>query len=904
MPDDGSFPALEALKEDAEGMETLIEAASPGIAGALEWLFDLDYAQRKRELLEERKAARRAYQQRRERIEQTYGSAVVRALDRREDGESPRFTVERMETELDDATAEIEALYDDLDDDFLTRVERRQLSALRSDIRDAREYVRNKAEFDRRRAELADDIERFEAAFDPYRGADRYMVTSDHDLLTSLSYDIWSALADLARELVLPILPDEDAAWLADRKTRFGELADYLPDYNEEFVAAERQRYADLFETEHGPLNDQQQRAVVRNDRRNLVDASAGTGKTLTLTYRFIYLLEKGVPAADIAAITYTSDAAEEMKTRIAAATDVEESKLNVMTIHAFALRIYRAAYGSGEADLGAAREELVERYHAAAQADRDPEAADVEFPDCYAAFKRGYDAFMRVEGNHGDEEEGYIDSHRRYMEPREAFVRRKLEEFVEQARTFDRSADDVRASLDGTSEVRDAFGEAGAALVEAYGRIVDREDAPTDFDDMIYTATDVVRADPDRYDHLLVDEFQDITDATLEFVEAFMGGDRDTRLFCVGDDWQSIYGFTGSNVRYFTEYEDRFEDVTYTELQVNYRCPPAIVRAGAEVMAHSAAPQNDKAVRAHSDHETTPRLHAIDPLYDARVVAYAADMVESELEDRSPEEVMVLSRNDAKSEYMEALREELESRSIPHRRPKGVDDYLPEEYRTSLPHGVAFDGQGFAEYDVPEGVDPPEEGPPLVRTQSIHSSKGTEAPVVVLLHAVDDDPDGIPSDQRTDEIIAPATDITADHIPEERRLFYVALTRTEEQFHAVARRGEVSRYVQDISGHFERTEVLLPEELVGRCTSFRHSGERNHPIKATLDCGDFELPLLSWPNQNPPPLEEGAVYRLRLTDPGRQIDRSEYGEEIRFDRTPIERVDDGGSASGGEADD
>lgn len=894
MPDDGSFPALERLKAETEGLDVLIEASPPGVATAIEWLFDLDYAARKRELLARRESVRGTYQRHRQRIERTYGMAVVRSLDRRADGEQPRFDPARMETELDDAAAAIRTIYEEVEDEFLTRAERRQLSELSSSVKDAREYVRNKAEFDRRRRTLEGDIERFDERFEPYVGAEQYIVTSDRDALVASSHEIWTALSGLARELVLPALPDEDADWLAEQKTRFGGLVDYLPDYNEEFVANERERYADLLVTEHGPLNDQQQKAVVRDDRRNLVDASAGTGKTLTLTYRYIYLLEKGVPASDIAAITYTSDAAEEMKDRIAAATDVTEDDLNVSTIHSFANRIYRTARGDGESDLGEARGRLVASYLEAARAGRDPERADVAFQDCYAAFRRGYDRFVEIEGGYG--EVGYVQGTKRRTERPSEFVRRKLEEFVERARTFDRSAEGIRTRLDGANQVRDTFGEAGAALVEAYARIVEREDGPADFDDMIYTATDVVQSNPerfgDRFSHLLVDEFQDVSDATLAFVESFTGGESETHLFCVGDDWQSIFGFNGSNVRHFTEYADRFDDVTETELQVNYRCPPAIVTAGAALMTRSSAPQNEKAVRAHGDRETTPTLHTLDTLYEARVVPYVADLVESELADRDPDEVMVLSRNDAESEYMELLRAELEHREIPHRRPKYVEDYLPAAYRDSLPHDVTFDDQKFAEYDVPEGVQPPDAGPPLVRTQSIHSSKGTEAPVVVLLHAVDDDPDGIPIEERTDDVLEPATDVTAEHLPEERRLFYVALTRTEAEFHAVARSGEVSRYVRDVSDHFRSRDVPFPEELVGQCASFDPPSHSSSPVKATLDCGTFEVPLLSWPNQDPRRLAEGATYRIRVTDPDRQIDRNEYGEEVRFDRTPIERVD------------
>ncbi|MFC7096243.1 UvrD-helicase domain-containing protein [Halobaculum marinum] len=896
MADRSTFPALERLKAETEGLDVLVEVAPPLVAAALEYMFDLDYVDRREALLERRDEVRETYQHHRQRIERTYGSDVVRACARREDGDQPRFDLERMETELNDASAAVDTLYDAVNEDYLTRIERRKLAVLETNVREAREYVRNKIAFDRQRERLSAEIEEFDARFEPYAGADRYMISSDQEVLIATSNEIWYGLADMARELVLPVLPGADADWLTERKTRFGELVDYLPDYNDEFVASERERYADLLVTDHGPLNDQQQKAVVRDDRRNLVDASAGTGKTLTLTYRFVYLLEKGVPASDIVAITYTKDAAAEMSARIAEAAGVQADDLNISTIHAFANSIYHEARSGGSGNLGTERERLVDSFHNAASRGHDTERAAVEFPDCYAAFKRGYEEFINAEGDYG--EDGYIADNKRFGEDPQEFVRRKLEEFVEEARTFDRSAEEIRQRLDGTDRVRDAFGEAGAALVEAYDRVVEREDAPTDFDDMVYTATEVVESNPerfgDRFAHVLVDEFQDVTDATLGFVESFMGGESETHLFCVGDDWQSIYGFSGSNVRYFTEYEERFDDVTYTQLQVNYRCPPAVVDAGADLMAQSAAPQNEKVVRAFSDLDAKPTLHTMDALYEPRVVEYVADMVESAIAERPLDDVMVLSRNDAKSAYMERLREELERREIPHRRPKFVRDFLPEGYRESVPYPVTFDQQDFATYDVPDGEETPESGPPLVTLQSVHASKGTEAPVVILLHAVDEDEDGIPIKEQADVILDPAREVTAERIPEERRLFYVALTRTEEEFHAVARADEESQYVQDIEQWFQRVAVPTPEELVGTCTQFTPARQERMPVKATLDCGGFEVSLLSWPNQDPPRLEKGVTYRLELDDPNRQIERSKYGVEIRFDRTPIERIGTG----------
>ncbi|MCU4974689.1 UvrD-helicase domain-containing protein [Halobacteria archaeon AArc-m2/3/4] len=905
MPERHSFPAFEELKQETQGVDVLVELAPPPFEAAVDWLFDVEYLERKAELLERRDAARRRYQEGQRRIESTYGTVVVRALDRRADGDQPRFDVDRMATELADAKAAVDGLVADLDEAFLTRAERRKLSELESDIVAAREYVRNKRAFDEGYDALAGDLEAFEERFEPYAGAERYMVTSDREFLVGASRDIWADLSDLARELQLHVLPDEDARWLSEHKTRFGELVDAIPAYNEEFVANERDRYADLLEDrpEHGPLNDQQQNAVVRDDRRNLVDASAGTGKTLTLTYRFQYLLEKGVPAGDIAAITYTKDAAEEMAGRIAAATGVDEDDLDISTIHSFALSIVDdATVGSGsgdeETDLGDALDSLVDDYLEAAMADEKPDEADVPYPDVYGDFLAAFREFRRV-----DAEEEYVDTHAGWNQSRTDFLRSKLTTFVDNARTFDLEPADVRRKIDETAPIQFTFATAGVALLEAYLRRVEATEHPIDFDEMIYAATELIESAPDRfasrYSHVLVDEFQDVSDATLSFVEAFMSGDTETHLFCVGDDWQSIYGFNGSNVRYFTEYGERFEDVTYTPLEVNYRCPPSIVRAGAALMARSEAPQNDKPVTACSDLETDPTLHELDGLYEAREPGYVVDLVEDALASGYDlEDVMVLSRNDRNSTVLQQVREELARREIPHQRPDSVPDYVPESTHETFDREVVFDDSGDAAFESgPDEMGP--DAPPMVTVQSVHASKGTEAPVVILAHAVDDDPEGIPVEERTDELVDPAIDISANHFAEERRLFYVALTRSEAEFHAVTKAGRTSRYVEDVRDYFE---VVEPEfTLEGKCTEFTPpADDSNRPFKATLDCVDFEAPLMAWPNNDPPRLEEGAVYRI--TDP--VVEEGPFGEEIRYDRSTVELLTSYVSTSSGDSDD
>ena len=652
---------------------------------------------------------------------------------------------------------------------------------------------------------------------------------------------------------------------------------------NQDFINTVEEDQKAVLTSEYGPLNNSQQGAVIQNSKRNLVDASAGTGKTLTLKHRVLYLLSQGIPPERIVAITYLNDAADEMKTRIADEADVNQNDLNISTIHSFARKIcmeYCSEDGT-DISLGESRKNLIDNYVSGGLNNRSAENA--KYPEIYKNFLASFQAFQRK-----DAEKNYIDGIKGYYETRNQFIENKFREFIKNARTFGLSSEEVRNQLDRTNTVAYKFGEAGSYLLEAYERVIESESTPTDFVDMITTATEIIEANPedfkDRYDHVLVDEYQDISKSTLQFIDALVGVGDSTQLFCVGDDWQSIMGFAGSDVTYFTEFEDRYDDVSYTSLNINYRCPPTIVKAGVELISHSQVQQNNKSVRANKSQkaprdEEPMQLHLLEGLYDNRVHVYTADLIEEALDNGHRfEDIMVLSRNDENSKYMESLREELKDRQIPHTRVDYTNDYIPHSQKESLDNEIEFTEKGQASFVNSE------DEPPLVTLQSVHSSKGTEAPVVIFLHAVGNTPEGIPIEEQVDPLTQPAKDITAEHVPEERRLFYVGLTRAEECFKAVARPDGVSQFVEDIEHYF--TKYTVNGDISGKCTKISPPNKDNQPYKITLDCGDYEAKLVGWS-------DEGGDFvtgnRYSISNP--TVERDKYGEKIRFDKCEIDEL-------------
>ncbi|MGH9010102.1 MAG: ATP-dependent helicase, partial [Acidimicrobiia bacterium] len=131
------------------------------------------------------------------------------------------------------------------------------------------------------------------------------------------------------------------------------------------------------------------------------------------------------------------------------------------------------------------------------------------------------------------------------------------------------------------------------------------------DFDEQIYKAIELLLADPELRDEvraeartLLVDEFQDLTPAHLLLIRLIAGPAAD--VFGVGDDDQVIYGYAGADPGFLIDYRRYFPGAATYDLQVNYRCPPAIVDAARTLLSHNRR-RIEKAIRSATPSSASP---------------------------------------------------------------------------------------------------------------------------------------------------------------------------------------------------------------------------------------------------------------------------------------------------------
>lgn len=277
------------------------------------------------------------------------------------------------------------------------------------------------------------------------------------------------------------------------------------------------------------------------------------------------------------------------------------------------------------------------------------------------------------------------------------------------------------------------------------------------DFDDMIGKALAYVESGrfQSNWKYILVDEFQDISNPRARLVTALRNSVADSSLFCVGDDWQAIYRFTGSDIGYTTSFARIFGTTATTVLNQTFRFNDSICNISSRFVQ-----ENPLQVRKTLSTLTKVKRPAVS-LLRANTTA----------NDHAP--------------YDPRLRQVLSS--ISKIAGQNATVYLLARFRFSLPDGRQL---RTIQNDFPN-LD--------IACLSTHASKGKEADYVVLL-GLERGKHGFPSRKVTNPLLE-ALLPGLDNFPyaEERRLFYVALTRARRRAYLICDMAVASEFVIEL---------------------------------------------------------------------------------------------------------
>ena len=325
------------------------------------------------------------------------------------------------------------------------------------------------------------------------------------------------------------------------------------------------------------PLNKAQADAAAHRGGPYLLEAGPGTGKTQTLTARVVQLLDEDVDPKRLLVLTYSNKAAGEMADRIAAERPDKAAAMWIGTFHAFGL-------------------DLIRRLSAEFSLPDDPRLMDrVEAVELLER------EFPKLELEHYQD---LYDPTRLIGEILAAISRAKDE--VVNAEGYARHAEAMRIAATGDeARTTEALKSAEVARVYALYERIKRERRAVDFGDLVSLPVELLERRPDiaaklggMYDHLLVDEYQDVNRASVRLLKAMRPTGEN--LWVVGDARQSIYRFRGASPVSTSKFTTAdFPGAKSGRLEINYRSFDEIVTAYSTFAARMTASTTETRLRA-----------------------------------------------------------------------------------------------------------------------------------------------------------------------------------------------------------------------------------------------------------------------------------------------------------------
>ena len=390
-------------------------------------------------------------------------------------------------------------------------------------------------------------------------------------------------------------------------------------------------------------LNEAQRAAVEYNEGPQLVIAGAGSGKTRVLTYKIAYLLEHGIHAGNILALTFTNKAAREMKSRIASLVGEQVARYLWMgTFHSICTRILRQ-----EAELiGYTRDFTI-----------------YDTTDSKSVIKH-------IVKDMQLDEKVYKSN---VILSRISLAKNRLQSPTAYSSNRDYTMQDRFARI---PEVSRIYSE--------YNRRLKACNA-MDFDDLLFMTNtlfknheEVLRKYQESFRYILVDEYQDTNYSQYLIVKRL--AEPDNHICVVGDDAQSIYSFRGANIENILTFQKGYANAQLFKLERNYRSTQTIVNAANSLIRHNRG-QIPKAV--YSELSLGERLQLSTYMSDrdeGKAVAQQVKLLHRQGYDY--ESIAVLYRTNAQSRVIE---DELRHLGIPYRIYGGMSFYQRKEIKDAI---------------------------------------------------------------------------------------------------------------------------------------------------------------------------------------------------------------------------
>ncbi|MCS6967730.1 MAG: 3'-5' exonuclease [Cytophagales bacterium] len=331
-------------------------------------------------------------------------------------------------------------------------------------------------------------------------------------------------------------------------------------------------------------LNEPQRQAVLHQQGPLMIIAGAGSGKTRALTYRIAYLIQQGVDPFNILALTFTNKAAREMRQRIEQILGGSVQRLWMGTFHSIFARILRT-----EASL------------------------------------LGYTSEFTIYDT--EDSKSLLKSVIHEMELDDRIY--KVNTVFARISAAKNRLISWQSYLSNPSFLKEDEESAKPKLGEIYKNYVQRcfKANAMDFDDLLFNVNVLFRDHPEvlkkyqtRFEHLLIDEFQDTNLAQYLATRSLAALHQN--ICVVGDDAQSIYAFRGADIRNILNFAKDYPQATVIRLEQNYRSTKRIVAVANKVIAHNKYQLPKTVWTANEEGEPIEIIRAATDIDEGRLIA------------------------------------------------------------------------------------------------------------------------------------------------------------------------------------------------------------------------------------------------------------------------------------------
>lgn len=395
----------------------------------------------------------------------------------------------------------------------------------------------------------------------------------------------------------------------------------------------------------------------------------------------------------------------------------------------------------------------------------------------------------------------------KRIGERHEIRILKMFDQFLKQAKKYEMTSDDIASKLAALEpdEKTETFIRLALAFLKEYDAEMKRRKL-IDFDDCIIRARECIKKTNGEalYEYygnrfkikdlkwIIIDEYQDFSNLFYTLIDTIRQVNPNVSLFCVGDDWQAINGFAGSSLEFYQRFADKLPPAEVTHVANNYRSDKCIVDLGNSLMKEQGG-------------EPARNVHDLPDTFVDNPTDVGKIFVDSKAEARFCEE------DDHKN------------------------DFLKQKYLKKL-HGIVLDNPGkeilllsrenklfshrysdleafrirFKECFTEDELDLIGDFDRWVKISSAHKAKGLEADIVVILKCCAGKFPLIHPDAVLDEVFGR----TLKHVlDEERRLFYVAITRAKERLYILYDGEEPSQYLEELG--LVRSKPVLTSDFL-----------------------------------------------------------------------------------------